>query len=159
MPTCCVRYCTNRSGNIGSGQFKYFYFPKDPELRKKWMMACGKNEATYNANHGRICHQHFEDECFEQESIETSDGVGKVNRYRLKLIPGSIPTKLLVLKKARKEKPRERIPLYTYNGLVSALRKSSNSSDPSEATSAAIDHNYIATLEPTEPQISECFIY
>lgn len=62
-------------------------FPKDPELRKKWVDQVNKWEPTA---HSYLCSKHFEEDCFQPYSkLAESLGVGKV---RVLLKTDAIPT-------------------------------------------------------------------
>ncbi len=62
-------------------------FPKDPDLRRKWIQACKRKDA-FNAQSAIICSRHFSPDCFERDL--RSELLHKKKARILK--PGSIPT-------------------------------------------------------------------
>ncbi|KAL4126579.1 hypothetical protein QTP88_010798 [Uroleucon formosanum] len=78
---CSVKNCRNRF----SKSLSLFGYPKDLNLRIKWMEKCGlkKDPAKIVISTVRVCGIHFEDDCFKNIEL----------RNRLK--PGSIPSLFL----------------------------------------------------------------
>ncbi|XP_076299443.1 uncharacterized protein LOC143218242 [Lasioglossum baleicum] len=61
VQTCCIKNCKerqNRDTNIS-----FHKFPKDPELREKWIKAINCENFEPSA-HSRVCSKHFESDCF-----------------------------------------------------------------------------------------------
>ena len=56
MRYCVVKNCLSwkQADNLN---IKYFRFPKNPDVKKKWIEACGKENV--NAKTGTICSLHF----------------------------------------------------------------------------------------------------
>ena len=69
--SCSVKECEQIKAEL-----RVFGFPKEEDLRKKWIQNCGFDEKTFNYNNTFLCDKHFEQQCF--------------GRYRLLL--GSVPT-------------------------------------------------------------------
>ena len=60
MPHCAVAVCNSRSG------VSYHRFPKDPKLRKVWVLAC-KRKDHFNEDKARVCENHFLSSDFERD--------------------------------------------------------------------------------------------
>ena len=70
MVKCSVMRCRNYSTtkNIDSRlkKVRYFIFPKQEELKRKWMSVCNK---PVNSKSARICSDHFTESYFKLEDI------------------------------------------------------------------------------------------
>lgn len=55
MKYCVVKDC--KSSKQDDKNLKYFTFPKDPEIKKVWINACGKKNVNWKS--GTICSRHF----------------------------------------------------------------------------------------------------
>lgn len=53
MPGCAVALCKNYNRLTKGTEIKYFRFPKDKELCKKWIIAC-RREDEINLKNGNI---------------------------------------------------------------------------------------------------------
>ena len=90
MPSCMVLGCLSGTGRE---QLKYSSskFPKSPELRNKWLEKINRPDYEF-VESGRICHKHFQDDDF----VENSENLGsrgkplKCKRTRLK--PNAVPS-------------------------------------------------------------------
>jgi len=71
MPVCCVYKCSNPSGHR---------FPKNVELRKKWVVAIKREESFVIGDRTIVCYEHFLPEDYTTECKET----GKINTYCVK---------------------------------------------------------------------------
>ncbi len=60
MPHCAVAVCKSPSG------VSYHRFPKDPKLRKVWVLAC-KRKDYFNEDTARVCENHFLASDFERD--------------------------------------------------------------------------------------------
>ena len=58
---CTVAVCNNSLVKMKTAAEKhiiYHSFPKDPEIRKQWIVKC-KRDGNWNPNTCRICSEHF----------------------------------------------------------------------------------------------------
>ena len=87
VKNCVAANCSNTYGQ-GVSLFK---FPKDPELRQKWIKNIQRTRANWSGpgEHSVLCSQHFESSCFEVDS-ELAAQMGIQKRRRLK--PDAVPT-------------------------------------------------------------------
>jgi hypothetical protein len=60
MKHCAVAICSSPGGA------SYHRFPKDPKLRKAWVLAC-KRKDDFNQDEARICENHFLPSDFERD--------------------------------------------------------------------------------------------
>ncbi|XP_072764051.1 uncharacterized protein [Anoplolepis gracilipes] len=97
MPSCFVKNCKNRTNVLFRKKVRYFSFPKDPEIRIKWLEACQKDK-NYEIKSERVCEVHFSLDCFENKMTK-----GTVPKLKYRLKPGSVPTELLQLSSKRKK--------------------------------------------------------
>lgn len=65
---CSVAICKNNSKKaLESGQkLSFFYFPKDPKIRKEWVRKCYRKD-VWDVTNKRICGKHFKLEDFEDK--------------------------------------------------------------------------------------------
>lgn len=56
MSTCCIRNCKSRSGGPTKDMkdIKFFPFPQDLLLKKKWLEVCHREEGNLNVNSGKF---------------------------------------------------------------------------------------------------------
>lgn len=59
MPVCCVKNCRSRTdrGNKENYNVSLYYFPKECELRRKWLEACERKEGEIKINCGEFIFQ------------------------------------------------------------------------------------------------------
>ena len=87
VKSCVAANCSNTYGH-GTSLFK---FPKDPELRQKWIKNVQRTRAKWSgpSEHSVLCSQHFDSSCFEVDS-ELAAEMGIQKRRRLK--PDAVPS-------------------------------------------------------------------
>ncbi|KAL7737418.1 hypothetical protein ACLKA6_013019 [Drosophila palustris] len=82
---CAVEDCTNLKSKSKS---RYFSFPKDPQLQKRWAHFCRRPD-TINSKSEKICIEHFLESDFERD---LGYELGVYSKPRLKLKPGTVPS-------------------------------------------------------------------
>ncbi|KAM8712910.1 hypothetical protein ACLKA7_013268 [Drosophila subpalustris] len=82
---CAAKDCTNLKSKSKS---RYFSFPKDPQLRKRWAHFCRRQD-TINSKSEKICIKHFLESDFERD---LGYELGVYSKPRLKLKPGAVPS-------------------------------------------------------------------
>lgn len=40
IPGCSIESCKNWNNNVNTAEIKFFRFPRDPEMKNKWIKAC-----------------------------------------------------------------------------------------------------------------------
>ena len=85
MPDCQVIDCDYRKTE--KGEYQSFYFPKDPDLRKKWLDSV-KRDKFFPTNKSAVCKRHFTEEDFEPVGL---DARGRPRKRRT-LKDGAVPT-------------------------------------------------------------------
>ena len=55
--TCCIPGCFSNSKKH-KGQFSFYVFPKDPKLRRKWLLNISRKNFSPTTGH-RVCSAHF----------------------------------------------------------------------------------------------------
>lgn len=95
MPhSCAVSTCHNRGPKPSDSKsdeetvISYFSFPKNSELRDKWIKACGRGD-NFNPNTSRICSNHFRDSDFVRNLKAELLGYDSPRKFLKK---GSVPT-------------------------------------------------------------------
>jgi len=102
MPTCCIKNCASRTDRTSTRGLKFYRFPKETDIRQQWLDACQRNETNIKIDSAHICNLHFEADCFQMKWTKPrSNNVPAKQIQRLR--KSSIPTKLLILQKKRKE--------------------------------------------------------
>ena len=125
--TCCVPGCFNNSKKH-KGQFSFYVFPKDPKLRRKWLLNISRKNFSPTTGH-RVCSAHF---------------VGGKKSYQ-----NSTPTVFPLKKSHQRPKPKARRPLIRHkdttkrgtvmestqnNGTNGVYEEESNEEDKGEAS-------------------------
>ena len=92
---CSDGLCSNRAGKdttsrLPGRQFvRFFRFPKDPQMRKKWSGRLGRDAKFFTpTDESRICSDHFTDEDIDAASLQRF--AQNPNSY-IKLLPDAIP--------------------------------------------------------------------
>lgn len=75
---CSVKGCTDRSVKKS-----FFRFPREPEIKEKWVEACGRVITSYSA---RICSDHFSPTDFKRNLKN------ELMPTKLALVDGAVPT-------------------------------------------------------------------
>ncbi|KYN06230.1 hypothetical protein ALC62_02822 [Cyphomyrmex costatus] len=101
MPTCCIKNCRNRSSCVFSDNLMFYTFPKDTDLCRKWLKACGIN-VNSQIKHERVCEVHFKTEHIERQL--TKPRSNRIQRVIKRLKKGSVPTEFLNLPSGRKKR-------------------------------------------------------
>lgn len=80
----------------------FYTFPKDIDLCRKWLEACGKN-VNSQIKHERVCEVHFKAECIESQLAKPQSNKIQARVIR-RLKKGSVPTEFLNLPSGRKKR-------------------------------------------------------
>ncbi|XP_042883416.1 uncharacterized protein LOC122260280 [Penaeus japonicus] len=89
MPNNCAVYnCYSRYSNREKNSF--FHFPKNEELRAKWIDLCRRGD-KFNANVARICSLHFESTAFERNLKYELLG-RPIPKGQIRFKEGAVPT-------------------------------------------------------------------
>ena len=97
--TCCADgLCSKRDGRDKSSMpgrkfLRFFRFPKDPEMRKKWTARIGRDVKYFKATDGtRICSDHFTDEDLDPKSIQRFlQNTDPEKKSHIKLLTDAVP--------------------------------------------------------------------
>ena len=86
VKSCVAANCSNKK----SPTVSLFNFPKDPELRQKWIKNVQRTRAEWKGPtpNSVLCSEHFESSCFEP----CYDLAAKVGIQMRKLKPDAVPT-------------------------------------------------------------------
>ncbi|KAH9383528.1 hypothetical protein HPB48_025100 [Haemaphysalis longicornis] len=131
MPNkCCVPRCR---GNYKNGsKVRIFRFPKDEELRQKWIRAIPRENYLPTEN-TRVCELHFHPEDITTETSYTDDSTGRTVTAPLphaRLLPGAIPSifpdcpKYLTSQRSAREAPEAKRLRLESSALQKALQQS-----------------------------------
>ena len=87
MKSCVAANCSNKK----SDTISLFNFPKDPELRQKWIKNVQRTRAEWKGptQNSVLCSEHFKSSCFEA-SYDLAAKMGLQKRRKLK--PDAVPT-------------------------------------------------------------------
>ncbi|XP_067629249.1 THAP domain-containing protein 1-like [Eurosta solidaginis] len=86
---CAVFGCNNNNKNSNKKKWRFFHFPKDAVVAKKWLNFCRRKDVV-NLKSACICEIHFTHEDFER-NIQYE--MGLCTKNPTKLLPSAIPTK------------------------------------------------------------------
>ncbi|XP_043490746.1 protein kinase C-binding protein 1-like isoform X2 [Polistes fuscatus] len=108
MPQCAVATCRNSHRRTRGRRIRYHRFPQIPEVRSRWVRACGRvplvnGEIPFNIQTARICSLHFTQDSYEKDVEHQMLGLPARSRLRRGAVPTiSVPvnvqpvTKMLV---------------------------------------------------------------
>ncbi|KAK1119481.1 hypothetical protein K0M31_013308 [Melipona bicolor] len=93
MPQCAVATCRNSHRQTRGRCIRYHRFPQIPEVRSRWVRACGRvplsnGEIPFNIQTARICSLHFTNESYEKDMEHLVLGLPVRSRLRR----GAVPT-------------------------------------------------------------------
>ncbi|KYN29442.1 PREDICTED: THAP domain-containing protein 1 A [Trachymyrmex cornetzi] len=101
MPVCCIRNCKTRTGRAEESS-KVYYFPKEPNLRKKWLEACKRKEEELKQTYSVVCERHFLADCIEEKWTEQR--LKNQSRVIRRLKKDAVPTEYLNIETERKQR-------------------------------------------------------
>ena len=93
MPQCTVATCRNSHRQTRGRCIRYHRFPQIPEVRSRWVRACGRvplsnGEIPFNIQTARICSLHFTNDSYEKDMEHLVLGLPVRSRLRR----GAVPT-------------------------------------------------------------------
>lgn len=93
MPQCAVATCRNSHRQTRGCSIRYHRFPQIPEVRSRWVRACGRvplsnGEIPFNIQTARICSLHFTNDSYEKDMEHLVLGLPARSRLRR----GAVPT-------------------------------------------------------------------
>ncbi|XP_046744474.1 uncharacterized protein LOC124410274 isoform X4 [Diprion similis] len=93
MPQCAVATCRNSHRRTRGRRIRYHRFPQLPEVRSRWVRACGRvplsnGNAPFNIQTARICSLHFTNDSYEKDVEHMVLGLPARSRLRR----GAVPT-------------------------------------------------------------------
>ncbi|XP_024941769.1 uncharacterized protein LOC107268797 isoform X3 [Cephus cinctus] len=93
MPQCAVATCRNSHRRTRGRRIRYHRFPQIPEVRSRWVRACGRvplsnGDAPFNIQTARICSLHFTNDSYEKDMEHLVLGLPVRSRLRR----GAVPT-------------------------------------------------------------------
>lgn len=93
MPQCAVATCRNSHRRTRGRRIRYHRFPQIPEVRSRWVRACGRTplangDIPFNIQTARICSLHFSNDSYEKDMEHLVLGLPVRSRLRR----GAVPT-------------------------------------------------------------------
>ncbi|KAH0561335.1 uncharacterized protein LOC123265929 isoform X2 [Cotesia glomerata] len=93
MPQCAVATCRNSHRRTRGRRIRYHRFPQIPEVRARWVRACGRaplsnGDIPFNIQTARICSLHFTNDSYEKDMEHLVLGLPVRSRLRR----GAVPT-------------------------------------------------------------------
>ncbi|XP_066595698.1 uncharacterized protein [Prorops nasuta] len=93
MPQCAVATCRNSHRRTRGRRIRYHRFPQIPEVRSRWVRACGRvplsnGDIPFNIQTARICSLHFTNDSYEKDMEHLVLGLPVRSRLRR----GAVPT-------------------------------------------------------------------
>ena len=126
MVHCVAHDCKNRTENTTGSNISFHAIPKDQHRRKTWLSAINRTEIPST---GRLCSEHFSNDCFEGTSDLKSqlcpELFGARSATKRKLKTNAVPTifnhketsqvrRVSIERNQRKERSNVSIKLYLY---------------------------------------------
>ena len=89
MPRRCIAAGCD---GVGGKDYSLHKFPKDEEIRKKWIRAVKEQRSNWKgpSPYSLLCSKHFTEDCFITEGVRFRDDLGMPTAKRLK--PDAVPT-------------------------------------------------------------------
>uniref|UniRef100_A0A0A9WNX9 THAP domain-containing protein 6 n=1 Tax=Lygus hesperus TaxID=30085 RepID=A0A0A9WNX9_LYGHE len=66
MVCCAIAGCTNHGRHRKYKGIRFYQFPKNPELKAKWIIACGRADPL-NVSTANVCSVHFQDSDYQRD--------------------------------------------------------------------------------------------
>ena len=86
MPDCCVVDCNFKKSPKGT--YQSFYFPKDPEMRRKWLNQVQREKKSFIVNDkSAVCTRHFKEDDFEPVVKNKKGYTPKTKTLKPKAVP------------------------------------------------------------------------
>ena len=106
MPSCCAFSCKNASSGKNKKEGVTFHgFPQDTKRASVWEnKICRKNWKP--SPHTKICSEHFEEDCFEEDLFHKYVGRGDGKKAIRRLKPDAVPTLNLTNAEEVNQNPR-----------------------------------------------------
>jgi len=82
---CAVAVCHSPKGE----GISYHRFPKDPNLRQKWINACLRKDA-FRPDFAQVCSQHFIDDDFDRDLRNELLGLPTKRKLKASAIPSQM---------------------------------------------------------------------
>lgn len=100
-----VNYCSaggpnkvNCANKTGTPAISMHYFPKEESVRWKWTQFVRLHRKDFEPKKSScLCSAHFEESCFEHKPVLVTNEHGHSIELKKNLIPGSVPTKDIVV--------------------------------------------------------------
>lgn len=112
MTRCAVLGCTNNNMKTEGTGIKYYTFPKNEDLWKRWVEACQRSD-TFKFQNAKICSKHFSKECFFRSTRQQMLNYCP-NRFR-NLVQEAVPTKFLPSKETYEDNKENESPNISTN--------------------------------------------
>ncbi|ENN70625.1 hypothetical protein D910_03252 [Dendroctonus ponderosae] len=147
MRKCCVIGCRTGYDN-STEKYSAFKFPRDENLKKKWLLAIGRQNFT-PSNYAGVCEKHFleNDIVRYQISVDPETGADVLFPTRAQLKEGVVPTLKL--------HTNVEVKLETEHGsFVNDQRKLKVCAVPTKNLTNNSDHLYMSSLEAIDGSIT-----
>uniref|UniRef100_A0A1B6C7I1 THAP-type domain-containing protein n=1 Tax=Clastoptera arizonana TaxID=38151 RepID=A0A1B6C7I1_9HEMI len=155
---CTVAVCNNSHAKTKGKGVKYYHFPKDPEVRSRWVHLC-RREGKWNPDSCLVCSEHFLPEDYERDLKSELLNLPIKRRLKKTAIPSQKLTKPQIGTNVKSEKGLDRKSRYAKRNnkkLVNSLICPQNSENSELSTTSVllptletdnIKEKYIALLE------------
>ncbi|XP_053598927.1 uncharacterized protein LOC103572158 isoform X2 [Microplitis demolitor] len=125
MPQCAVATCRNSHRRTRGRRIRYHRFPQIPEVRARWVRACGRaplsnGEIPFNIQTARICSLHFTNDSYEKDMEHLVLGLPVRSRLRRGAVPTiGVPVNVQPVTKMLVEEAKRSILKVTNNKIIS----------------------------------------
>lgn len=98
---CTVAVCTNSHSKTKQDGVIYHSFPRDPEMRSKWVRLCGR-KGKWNPDSCSICSEHFLPEDYERDLKAELLNLPSKKKLKISAVPSQeLSIKSLIIKKKK----------------------------------------------------------
>ncbi|XP_057322720.1 uncharacterized protein LOC130666081 isoform X2 [Microplitis mediator] len=129
MPQCAVATCRNSHRRTRGRRIRYHRFPQIPEVRARWVRACGRaplsnGDIPFNIQTARICSLHFTNDSYEKDMEHLVLGLPVRSRLRRGAVPTiGVPVNVQPVTKMLVEEAKRSILKVTNNKIISERSK------------------------------------
>ncbi|KAI4500082.1 hypothetical protein M0802_004952 [Mischocyttarus mexicanus] len=147
MPQCAVATCRNSHRRTRGRRIRYHRFPQIPEVRSRWVRACGRvplvnGDIPFNIQTARICSLHFTQDSYEKDVEHQMLGLPARSRLRRGAVPTiSVPINVQPVTKMLVEDAKRSLLKDTHAKLITGQKVSASGRGANNGDADATDGN------------------
>lgn len=160
MPQCAVATCRNSHRRTRGRRIRYHRFPQIPEVRMRWVRACGRvplsnGDVPFNIQTARICSLHFNNESYEKDIEHLVLGLPARSRLRRGAVPTlGVPVNVQPVTKMLVEDAKRSLLKVAHATIIKERKLANVPSDPTTTTTTrtTLDDNFSRGKNTNSPK-------